>query len=86
MGQGRGVRNTGFTDLARLINADPEKGITAGQGCRWVSINPIYEMLDTHYLRKERDMSIYDGQSQSPLKTEDTYKLPVTGTDCKTKR
>ncbi|MBT5086438.1 MAG: hypothetical protein HOM71_02945, partial [Deltaproteobacteria bacterium] len=70
MGQGQGVRNTGFTDLARMINADPEKGITQGKNIGGFQFNTMYEMLDTHYLRKERDMSVYEGQSKSPLKTE----------------
>lgn len=70
MGQGRGTRNTGFTDLARLINADPAKGITQGKNIGGFQFNTMYELLDTHYLRKERDMSIYEGQSKSPLKTE----------------
>jgi len=70
MGQGQGVRNTGFTDLARMINADPKKGITQGKNIGGFQFNTMYELLDTHYLRKERDMSIYDVQSKSQLKTE----------------
>tara|TARA_R110001599_G_scaffold227901_1_gene426993 strand:- start:2138 stop:5536 length:3399 start_codon:yes stop_codon:yes gene_type:complete len=70
-------RLTGYTEFSTLFNIDASKGIVQGNTPGGVKSNPIYEMLDTHHLRVEKNMDEIDAMRTGPLKpTKGTnYKL-----------
>ena len=61
-------RLTGFTEFNTLFNIDASLGIVQRNTPGGVKSNPIYEMLDVHHLRIEREMDEVDAMRTAPLK------------------